>query len=909
MPHTSRHWLVGVLAAVLASSALLVPTLTSAFDARRAPGPAAAPLDAPAIPDGEFVTRSGTSLELNGEPYRFAGINIYNANSDGWCGYEMRSPGRLAAALGTLDPGTNAIRAWFTQPLSQNAAGTARDWSAFDNTLAQARARGIRVIVTLSNHWGECGNRVATGTKSPDWYQSGYMAVEPGQLTSYLDYVGEVVSRYRNDPTILFWQLMNEAETKDLVTGDCAAGGETILHDFAADVSSVIKTVDNNHLVSLGTLGGPQCGPHREGFRTVHDVPTVDVCEYHDYSPTEALPTFNYGDGYDNGLVSRVAICHDLGKPIFVGESGIPRSVGLASRAMQFQAKIRAQLGAGVVGFLAWNYADASEELDATYDVRPGDPALAELRVQAVYITLTTPAEGATYARGAAVYADYECSLAGYGFLQCAGTAGNGALVDTWTTGPRSFSVSGDDGFGNVTEVVHAYEVLAGDPRLTGSKLSALGFFGGSYGHVDVVASCDPSGTSTVSWMSTGPAGGPDGAGPFPGTFTETGTAVFGPQYNAPFEGVAYGDVISFSSAFRIESSVGTVTGTKALAIPGYHGGYCVTPSPGSPFSGANLRMINAVAYDATIIGPDGAASRDTGVSTDFLYFGCAAMCDDAYESRLVTDGSSSDPDVDGDGVDDRIDVGPGAFDDGAGTTGSIVDPSGSTVFVGLDPAGVRITVVGGVTGATFQICGFTVLLAPGTEVVEMCGSITTNVVSGQAQILLGGGLVKVTIPAGATGLVRENPDGSFSVESQSGSGVIIIVVDGLTTTIQPGANLHIEAWDFDGFASPVDAPPVVNVGRAGAAVPLKWRLLDASGAPVSDLAAASVRVVGIACASGASTDLMGEVASGGSGFQNLGDGYYQFNWKTPKAFARSCKVLHLNIGDGVKHTALFAFK
>ena len=64
MPHPSRHWLVGVLAAVLASSALLVPTLTSAFDARRAPGPAAAPLDAPAIPDGEFVTRSGILNEV-----------------------------------------------------------------------------------------------------------------------------------------------------------------------------------------------------------------------------------------------------------------------------------------------------------------------------------------------------------------------------------------------------------------------------------------------------------------------------------------------------------------------------------------------------------------------------------------------------------------------------------------------------------------------------------------------------------------------------------------------------------------------------------------------------------------------------------------------------------------------------
>lgn len=48
--------------------------------------------------------------------------------------------------------------------------------------------------------------------------------------------------------------------------------------------------------------------------------------------------------------------------------------------------------------------------------------------------------------------------------------------------------------------------------------------------------------------------------------------------------------------------------------------------------------------------------------------------------------------------------------------------------------------------------------------------------------------------------------------------------------------------------------------------------------------------------------------AAGVSGLQNLGNGYYQFNWATPKSYANSCKTLHLALGDGADHTAQFKF-
>ena len=106
----------------------------------------------------------------------------------------------------------------------------------------------------------------------------------------------------------------------------------------------------------------------------------------------------------------------------------------------------------------------------------------------------------------------------------------------------------------------------------------------------------------------------------------------------------------------------------------------------------------------------------------------------------------------------------------------------------------------------------------------------------------------------------------------------------------------------------PVDND-IVNVAKAGQTVPLKFHVSDANG-PVTDLSpdAVSVTVAGLACDLGDTSDQIEEYASGDSGLQNLGDGNYQFNWKTPKAYASSCKTLSVDVGDDVGHTAEFRF-
>lgn len=150
-------------------------------------------------------------------------------------------------------------------------------------------------------------------------------------------------------------------------------------------------------------------------------------------------------------------------------------------------------------------------------------------------------------------------------------------------------------------------------------------------------------------------------------------------------------------------------------------------------------------------------------------------------------------------------------------------------------------------------------------------------------------------------------------------SGTITLVTDtvGTKTVTAPTASDNVGhtstavscqyrvVYGFAGLFAPIDRPNTMNVSKAGQSIPLKWRLTDVDGNPVIDLNAASVTVNGISCSLGASDDLVEEVAPGGSGLQNLGNGYYQINWKTPTTYAGSCKSLNLNLGEGEPRAGL----
>ena len=64
-------------------------------------------------------------------------------------------------------------------------------------------------------------------------------------------------------------------------------------------------------------------------------------------------------------------------------------------------------------------------------------------------ITITSPAIDATYQLNASVGASYACGDGGAGVALCQGPVSSGGLIDTSSTGTKTFEVSANDSVGN----------------------------------------------------------------------------------------------------------------------------------------------------------------------------------------------------------------------------------------------------------------------------------------------------------------------------------------------------------------------------------------------------------------------------------------------------------------------------
>jgi len=120
------------------------------------------------------------------------------------------------------------------------------------------------------------------------------------------------------------------------------------------------------------------------------------------------------------------------------------------------------------------------------------------------------------------------------------------------------------------------------------------------------------------------------------------------------------------------------------------------------------------------------------------------------------------------------------------------------------------------------------------------------------------------------------------------------------------------QTYVFSGFDRPVDNQPIVNNAKAGSTIPVKWQITDLDGTPISDPASfESLTSYSISCGSFTYNPIeeVEEQSPGSSGLMYLGDGYWQFNWKTAKSYAGQCRIMVLNLADGSEHTAYFKFK
>jgi mannan endo-1,4-beta-mannosidase len=329
-----------------------------------------------------FLARDGVNLVLDGGDFRFVGSNLYNAAGDPniyECGPWMSQPDAELSnwfSHARTDYGATVIRFWAYQTYTQG--GT--NWQALDRVFGLAQEYGLHVIPVLENQWPEC---TQGGYKTASWYATSYTSPYGGYALSYRDYVGRVVQRYRADPAILGWALMNEAESK---TSAGTADPES-LYAFARDMSAYIKALDPNHLVMLGVIGGAQPGVAGSNYARLLGLDTIDIAEFHDYLADDApLPGAAYpGDPLgvlataSGGLGQAMRSAAEAQKPIVVSEAGMTTCLSINgstvqtpdSRASRFAAKLGAFFGAGGAGYLIWAWHPTD---DCSFNFTVGDP-------------------------------------------------------------------------------------------------------------------------------------------------------------------------------------------------------------------------------------------------------------------------------------------------------------------------------------------------------------------------------------------------------------------------------------------------------------------------------------------------------------------------------------------------------
>ncbi|HWA72041.1 MAG TPA: cellulase family glycosylhydrolase [Polyangiaceae bacterium] len=308
-----------------------------------------------------FVRRSGSVLSLHGKPYRFAGTNAWGVAWSPDCRFDsFDSP--EAAIEKTFDDlasmRAGVLRLWAYQSYA-GASGV--DYANFDLVVRHARRAGVRLIFVLESMWSSC---TRGGQKDDAWFRSGFSAPYGGYALSFPDYARGLVQHFRNEPTVLAWEIMHEAGGTDVAA----------LDGFVDQMSTLIRINDANHLISIGMNNGSSDATSFEGtpsnYAVLHAHPTVDLLDVHDFGNPDLATT--------DSETSARAVAQSLGKPIFVGAAAVELSDTSASaftqRANRVAAKLEAAYQAGFVGALAYEYYPGWSVPGTPFDARPEEP-------------------------------------------------------------------------------------------------------------------------------------------------------------------------------------------------------------------------------------------------------------------------------------------------------------------------------------------------------------------------------------------------------------------------------------------------------------------------------------------------------------------------------------------------------
>lgn len=319
--------------------------LSAALIAAMAFTPAEAATAAPS--DTGFVTATGNYFTLDGQPFYYSGSNNYylNYTSDKMIDDVLNSAKQMNLKVmrcwGFIDG--EAHNGYVMQP----SLGVYDDDSGFerlDYTINKASELGIKLIIPFVNNWDDFGGMdqyVAwTGAGSHDAFFTNAAC-----RTAYKNYVSHMLNHvnvysgiaYKDDPTVMAWELANEPRCQSDPTGN------TLLA-WADEMSTYIKSIDQNHLVTVGdegffNRGGSDfCynGGSGVDWDRLIELPNIDFETMHLY-PEGWGKTIDWSVQYIN---DHIATAKSVGKPVILEEYGVTSN----------QEQVYSQFGDAVYG-------------------------------------------------------------------------------------------------------------------------------------------------------------------------------------------------------------------------------------------------------------------------------------------------------------------------------------------------------------------------------------------------------------------------------------------------------------------------------------------------------------------------------------------------------------------------------
>ena len=308
---------------------------------------------------GGFVYASGTHFELDGHPFYIAGTNhhylhfAYPSEVQNFLDDAAALKVNVVRLLAFIDIGsldgttrpttwhkydnstyqlnTNGIyfQYWDTETNSIQYNDGPNGLQHLDYALSECGKRGLKVVVSLTNNWLYVGGvpQYLAWFGMNDSTDHKLFFTDPRCKTAYKNWINHMVNRvnhytgvcYKDDPTIMSWELMNEPEAPGAPT--------STITNWAAEMSAYVKSLDPNHMVGLGEQGYFSRGPGDWKFSGVTgtsfddliQIDTLDWGSFHLY-PGYWSETSDWGQ--NTWIPEHINVGAANNKPVILGEFG-----------------------------------------------------------------------------------------------------------------------------------------------------------------------------------------------------------------------------------------------------------------------------------------------------------------------------------------------------------------------------------------------------------------------------------------------------------------------------------------------------------------------------------------------------------------------------------------------------------